>query len=128
MLIRYGWAILVLAAVVLVPAPIRAAEDPAGTWVGTTEVPNRGTDQITLTINKVKDGYTGTMSDSLEVVSREELRDIRYADGVLTFSFTLTEGATPMTMKLKVAGDKMEGAWAHPEGDTGAIAFQRKKA
>ena len=111
----------------LVAAPLRAAEDPVGTWVGTTEVPNQGTDQVTLTIEKAGEGYTGTMSDSLGVVAQQPLREIRFADGALSFAFMLTDG-TPMTMRLTVTGDKMAGQWQTPEDETGAITFERKKS
>lgn len=127
MLTRYSCAILVAVAAALPFAPLHAAEDPTGMWVGTTEVPEQGTDQVTLTVNKVKDGYGGTMMDSLGMVTKEELQDVRCAGGLLSFSFSLTDG-TKMTMKLKVAGDKMTGEWAHPEGDVGSISFERKKA
>jgi hypothetical protein len=127
MLIRCSYALLVVVAAALLSAPVGAAEGPAGLWVGTTEVPQQGTDQVTLTITKVKDGYGGTMTDSLEMVAKEELRDIRFADGLLSFTFALTDGAQ-LTMKLKVTGDKMAGEWVHPDGSVGAITFERKKS
>jgi hypothetical protein len=108
-------------------APLRAAEDPAGLWIGATEVPNQGTDQVRLAITRVDGAYGGLMTDSLGVVAGEPLREVTFADGVLTFGFSLTDG-TPMKMRLKVAGDKMAGEWQHPEGDAGAITFERKKA
>jgi hypothetical protein len=108
-------------------APLRAAEDPAGLWIGTTEVPNQGTDQVRLAITRIDGAYGGLMTDSLGVVAGEPLREVTFADGVLTFGFALTDG-TPMRMKLKVTGDKMAGEWQHPEGDAGAIVFERRKA
>ncbi|HSK10329.1 MAG TPA: hypothetical protein VK911_12195 [Vicinamibacterales bacterium] len=126
MMTRYACAVLVVVAALL-SAPLGAAENPTGMWVGTTSVPDQGTDQVTLTINKVKDGYAGTMTDTLGMVAKEALRDVQYADGVLTFSFSLTDGVG-MSMKLKVAGDKMAGEWLHPGGDAGSITLERKKA
>jgi hypothetical protein len=126
MLSRCSWIVLVVAVAALMSSPLRAAENPVGTWVGTTEVPDQGADQVTLTVKKVKDGYTATVADSLNQVSREEV-EARFADGVLTIGFSLTDG-TRMTMTLKVTGDKMAGEWAHPEGAVGTIAFERKKA
>ena len=124
---RHGLLLLVVIAAALLSAPLRAAEDPAGLWIGTTEVPNQGTDQVRLAIARIDGGYGGLMTDSLGLVSGESLRDVQFADGVLTFGFSLTEGAQ-MTMKLKVTGDKMAGEWHHPEGDAGAVTFERKKA
>jgi hypothetical protein len=119
-------AFLFLSALVALTVPLWAAENPVGTWVGTTEVPDQGADGVTLTIAKSDGGYTGTMTDSLGMVAREALRDIEFAEGVLTFGFALTDG-TAMKMKLKIAGDRMAGEWQHPEGDIGAITLERKK-
>lgn len=119
-------ASLLLTALVALSVPLWAAENPVGTWVGTTEVPDQGPDTVTLTIAKSDGGYTGTMADSIGVVAAEPLRDIQFAEDVLTFGFALTDG-TAMKMKLKVTGDKMAGEWQHPEGSAGAITFERKK-
>jgi hypothetical protein len=120
-------AFLFLAALVALTVPLWAAENPVGTWVGITEVPDQGADEVTLTIAKSNGGYTGTMTDSLGMVAREALRDIAFAEGVLTIGFALTDG-TAMKMTLKVTGDKMVGEWRHPEGDVGAITLERKPA
>jgi len=120
-------AFLFLAALVVLTVPLWAAENPVGTWVGITEVPDQGADEVTLTIAKSNGGYTGTMTDSLGMVAKEALRDIAFAEGVLTIGFALTDG-TAMKMTLKIAGDKMAGEWQHPEGDVGAITLERKPA
>lgn len=120
-------AFLFLAALVALTVPLWAAENPVGTWTGTTEVPDQGADEVTLTIAKSDAGYTGTMTDSLGMVAREALRDIAFADGVLTIGFALTDG-TAMKMTLKVTGDTMVGEWRHPEGGVGAITLERKPA
>lgn len=122
---RQRVAFLILAALVAVNGPLWAAENPVGTWAGTTEVPDQGTDAVTLTIGRSDGGYTGTMTDSLGMVAKEALRDIEFAEGVLTFGFALTDG-TAMKMRLTITGDKMAGEWQHPEGSAGAIAFERK--
>jgi hypothetical protein len=126
-MLKHALLVLVAAAMVLLPASLRAAEDPAGLWVGTTEVPDQGTDQVTLTITKTADGYGGTMSDSLNMVAKEALRDVQFAAGTLKFGFTLTDGS-PMTMRLTISGDKMTGEWQTADGETGAITFERRKA
>ena len=120
-------AIRFLAALVALTVPLWAAENPVGTWVGITEVPDQGADEVTLTIAQSNGGYTGTMTDSLGMVAKEALRDIAFAEGVLTIGFALTDG-TAMKMTLKIAGDKMAGEWQHPEGDVGAITLERKPA
>ena len=39
-----------------------AAPDITGTWIGKTEVPNAGVDELTLVIKKTATGFTGTLS------------------------------------------------------------------
>jgi hypothetical protein len=121
--------LLVVAAASMVPMPamLRASEGPAGLWIGTTNVPDQGADQVALEITKTADGYGGTMSDSLNIVAKDALRDVRLADSVLSFGFTLTDG-TLMTMTLRLSGDKMAGEWETSDGEVGAITFERKKA
>ena len=126
MKMRYGSLMLAFAAMVLLPATLGAAENPAGLWAGTTVVPNRGTDEVKLVITTIDGGYAGLMTDSLREVAGDALRDVKFADGVLTFGFALIDG-TAMTMKLTVTGDSMAGEWIHPEGGAGAITFERKK-
>jgi len=118
--------VLLVAALASMAAPLRAAEDPVGLWLGTTDVPNQGTDQVRLAVTKVDGRLGGLMTDSLNVVAGEPLREVTFADGVLTFGFSLTDGAQ-MRMKLKVTGDKMAGEWQTPDGEVGAITFERKK-
>jgi hypothetical protein len=118
--------VVAAAAMVSMPAVLRAAEEPAGLWIGTTNVPDQGTDEVTLAITKTADGYGGTMSDSLNIVAKEALRDVRLADGVLRFGFTLTDGSL-MKMTLTLSGDKMAGEWETPDGEVGEITFERKK-
>jgi len=38
----------------------------------------------------------------------------------------LTDGAE-ISIKMTVDGDKMTGAWTHPEGALGELVFERKK-
>ena len=123
---RYGLLCLAVFAVASLSASLGAVEDPVGSWAGTTEVPQQGVDQVTLSITRVDGAYGGMMTDSLARVAKVELRDVQYADGVLTFGFSLTDGTT-MTMTLKVTGDKMAGEWRHPAGDVGSIVFERKR-
>ena len=50
---RTSHLVFVALMVAVLLAPLRAAEDPAGLWIGTTEVPNQGTDQVRLAITKI---------------------------------------------------------------------------
>ena len=98
-----------------------------GTWLGKTEVPNQGPDDLTLVIIKGEEGFSGTLVDSLGLIAKDTAaKDIKLQDNDLTFHFPLTDG-TEISIKMTVEGDKMTGAWAHPEGDMGALVFERKK-
>jgi hypothetical protein len=102
------------------------AADYSGTWVGTTEVPDQGTDQVTLVLKKTGKTYGVVLTDSLGMVAKEEIKDVTVTSDGLTFHFSLTDGSA-MIMRLKVAGDKMTGQWEHPDGTVGAITLQRSK-
>ncbi len=81
---RRGQLLVALAVVMLIAASA-AAQKPAasapvvGTWFGPTEVPDQGTDQITLTISKTDTGIAGTISDSLGVIAgTTEIKDVAF--------------------------------------------------
>lgn len=118
---------LAAAVVMMVTRPMPAgAADIAGKWIGVTEVPDQGTDVVTMIIVRTEGGFAVTLSDSLGVVAADAgVRDVKLENDVLTFHFTITDGAV-LTMRLAVAGEKMLGQWEHPEGNTGAIVFERK--
>jgi hypothetical protein len=101
--------------------------DLSGTWVGKTEVPDSGTDEVTLVLQKSDDGYTGIVNDSLAVIGKDTaIRDIKLEGDRLSFAFNLPDGNWVM-MKVTVTGDTMEGQWEHQEGGIGAIELVRKK-
>jgi len=53
------------------------AADLSGTWVGWTEVPNVGPDEVTLVLNKTEKGYNGTISDNQAVMnSNTDIKDV----------------------------------------------------
>jgi hypothetical protein len=104
-----------------------APPDIVGTWLGKTEVPDQGPDDLTLVITKGEAGFSGTLVDTLGLIAKDtEVKDIKIQDNELTFHFPLTDGAE-ISIKMTVDGDKMAGAWTHPEGDMGALVFERKK-
>jgi hypothetical protein len=103
------------------------AADLSGTWVGWTEVPNVGPDEVTLVLNKTEKGYNGTISDNQAVMnSNTEIKDVSIDGEKLSFVFPLSDGSLIIT-KLVVADDKMTGHWEHPEGTTGTIELVKKK-
>ena len=116
----------VSAIVALAVVTVLHAADLAGTWIGTTEVPDTGTDEVTLVLAKANGGYTGTLTDTLGKVAKEPIREVRATADTLAFQFSLTDGAV-LTMKLKLTGDRLAGQWDHPDGSVGAIAFVKRK-
>jgi len=101
--------------------------DLTGTWIGKTEVPDSGTDEVTLVLKKTETGYTGIVNDSLAVIAKDtEVKEINLDGDKLFFAFPLADGAR-VVIKVTVAGDKLTGFWEHQEGDTGAIEMTRKK-
>lgn len=103
--------------------------DLSGTWVGQTEVPDQGTDELTFVLEKTNGEYTGTASDSLGMLEDVECEDIEFNDGTLTFHFSIFDGYEYMTvwMALKVEGDMMSGYWEVEDGTTGAVEMERVK-
>lgn len=99
------------------------ADDISGTWVGETDIPEQGTDELTLVLEKAGDTYTGTLNDSFGMVVDTEAEDLEYKDNVLTFNFSIYDGYSSMIVyiTLKVEGDTMTGQWETEEGETGEI-------
>lgn len=104
-----------------------AADDISGTWVGETEIPDQGTDELTLILEKAGDTYTGILSDSFGMLIDTECEDLEYEDSVLTFNISIYDGYSSMTVyiTLKVAGNTMTGQWETAEGDMGEINMEK---
>jgi hypothetical protein len=107
--------------------PSLQAPNLSGTWIGKTEVPNVGTDEVTVVLKKAEKSYSGTITDNQAVINpNTEIKDVTIDGEKLSFTFNLADGNL-ITIKLTVAGDKMIGQWEHPEGSTGTIELIRKK-
>jgi hypothetical protein len=103
--------------------------DLTGTWKGSTEVPDQGTDEMTLVIKKESGAYSATITDSLGMMMDTECEDIEFADGTLTFNFSINTGTESMTVwiNLTVEGDTMSGYWEVADGSQGDIHLERQK-
>lgn len=120
-------AALVILAALAFSAPRAEKIDFSGTWLGKTDIPNAGPDDLTLVLKKEKEGYSGTFVDTLQVVVPEtQILNAKVEGSVLTFTLPLADGMS-VACKLTLEGDKMTGSWEHPEGDTGALVFEKKK-
>jgi hypothetical protein len=98
--------------------------DLSGTWEGKTEVPDTPEpDQLTLVLEKMDGEYSGTINDSLGFAEDAELKDIKFEDNTLTFSFTIFDGFNYSTIytTLTVEGNKMSGNWELESGGSSAV-------
>jgi hypothetical protein len=104
-------------------------DDISGTWLGETEIPDQGTDEMTLVIEKAGDSYTATISDSFGMLVDTECEDLEYKDNVLSFNISIYDGYSSMTVyiTLKVEGNTMVGQWETEEGETGEITMEKKE-
>ena len=103
--------------------------DISGTWVGSAEVPNAGEpDGITMVLEKKEGSYTGTISDSMGMVSDAELEELSFEDNVLSFNFSVDTGADflKIEVSLTVDGDSMSGAWQGEDGSSGSIELKKE--
>ena len=105
-----------------------AQVDLSGTWVGATEVPDFGEDEITLVLVKEDNTYTGTITDSAGMAEEAELEDVEFSEGKLTFNFTIYNGMDYMAVAcaLTVSGTKMTGYWGTEDGSSGSIELEKK--
>jgi RNase P/RNase MRP subunit p29 len=104
-----------------------AAPNFVGTWIGKTEVPDQGTDDLTLVIVKTSTGFEGTVQDTMGIIAPEtKITNAKVDGAAMTFNFALSDGTTLVGI-LKIDGDKISGQWDHPEGDSAPWTFARKK-
>jgi len=98
-----------------------------GTWLGKTEVPDQGTDEVTMVIAKSEEGFSGTVVDTLGLIAKDTaIKDVKLQDKELVFHFPLVDG-NDIWIKLTVDGEKMTGAWTSADGEVGALVFEKKK-
>jgi hypothetical protein len=102
--------------------------DISGTWFGETEVPEQGTDEMTLVIEKTDGDYTATISDSFGLLMDTECEDLEYKNDTLSFNISIFDGSSDMTVHitLKVEGDTMTGYWETDDGNTGEITMEKQ--
>jgi len=101
------------------------AVDFSGTWLGKTNVPSLGADELTLVLNKEKDSYIGTVVDSLEIIAPDTpIQNVVVEGDVITFMFPLVDSAM-LSCNLTLKADKMDGYWTHPSGSRGNIIFEK---
>jgi Flp pilus assembly secretin CpaC len=125
--VRHRIALAVPVLVALLFATAADAAEITGSWVGKTEVPGQGTDQVTMVLKKTSTGaYAGTISDSLgQITPDTEIKNISWTNDALTCSFPLADGSN-IKMTVQLAEGKLSGDWVHEQGETGPIVFEKK--
>ena len=103
--------------------------DISGTWVGETEVPDMGTDGMTLVLEKNEGDYTGKISDSFGMLDETECENIEFKDSELSFNFSIDDGYNTMTVyiTLTVEGNAMTGYWEIEDGITGSVKLEKEE-
>jgi hypothetical protein len=112
----------------LIAAPSTDAVDFSGSWLGKTNLPHFGIDEMTLVLKKEKDFYTGkVVADSLKIVAPDTpIQNAEIEGDVITFTFPLVD-RTMLTCLLTFEGEKMKGYWSHSAGARGIIVFEKKE-
>ena len=86
------------------------APNPVGEWSLQSDAQGNVTN-FTLTITKVGDVLKGKIAS--ETYGNEELKDLKFENGTLTYTRNLEIGgqAAAMAFKGKIEGDKLTGAY-----------------
>ncbi len=121
--------ILALALGAAVSAQAPAAESsPVGIWVGTAE--NQGNyDDITVTIEKNKDAYTGRIKDDMGMFPDVEIKNITVKGDKVSFEFPGSLSGMSFNLKadLVMTEKTLKGTWTMLEdGSTGGLDLARK--
>jgi hypothetical protein len=126
-------AVLPALLVLLLAGSLVASQDFTGTWLGKTEVPEAGINDMTLVIQKKTDAqtkavtYLATLSDVMGYIPPgTEAGEVKVEGSEMTFSFYIFDG-TLISGKLTLKDDVLVGAWMTPEGVGAPMRFERKK-
>ena len=122
--------ILILTALLLWGGLSFAGEiELSGTWVGTTEVPDMGTDEVTLVLTQENGLYAGTITDTLGMANEAECTEILFENNTLTFNFSIYNGYefVEIYCTLTVEEEALTGQWESEDGNMADIRLERKK-
>ncbi len=125
--ILLGGMFIVMASFV-VAAPGTDVLDFSGTWLGKTNVPSLGPDEITIVLKNEKDSYIGTVVvDSLKIIVPDTpIQNIEVEGNTVTFMFPLIDGAM-LSCSFTLENDKLDGYWTHPSGSKGVFVLEKKQ-
>jgi hypothetical protein len=100
--------------------------DFSGSWLGKTNVPSLGPDEITLVLKSEKDSYTGSaVNDTLEIITPDTpIQNIEVEGSVISLQFPLIDGAV-LSCSFTLEEDKLDGYWTHPSGSKGVFVLEK---
>lgn len=111
---------------VVVPSVYALREiELAGTWNGTMEIPNFGTYEMVLVLEKSKGEFKGTVSDDMGYIAEGTVVENLEIDGnALSCNFGLTDGSI-VYLTLEAEGDTLTGE-AERDGGVVSCVFVRE--
>ena len=103
------------------------AQDPVGEWNLQSDAQGQITN-FTLTITKVGEALKGTVVS--EQYGKEDLADLKFEKGTLTYTRNLSIGgqAVPLAFKGKIEGDKLTGNYSVQGVDIPVTGSRKKTA
>ena len=111
--------------ILLAFSAVAYAQDPLGEWNLQSDAQGQITN-FTLTITKAGEALKGKVVS--EQYGNEDLMDLKFENGALTYTRNLNIGgqAVPMAFKGKIEGDKLTGAYS-VQGIEIPVTGSRKK-
>lgn len=91
-----------------------------GVWSGKTRaMPFQMDLAMTLSLLQTEEGLTGTMSDTMNFLSRD-IFDVEVKEGILLFKIvTNTEGTPTIQFRLAISQNELTGEWKSTDGVSG---------
>jgi hypothetical protein len=102
------------------------AGDISGKWNGKIEIPDYGTYEMVMVIEKTDSGFKAKVSDTVGYIADgTEVKALKIEGNKLTGSFDGTDN-TVVTLNLTVEGDSMAGE-AVRMGNSAPCVFEKEK-
>ena len=125
---RFVMVLVMLSVAAGVGAAARAA-DLSGTWVGVTQVPDRGEDRLKLELKADGGSYAGLMTAESGIVVANPITKVKVEGALLTFDIVVNNGSAEFAVhvSMKADGDTLAGTWATDDGLSAPLTLTRQK-